>query len=183
MTMTDQQVKMIMKALSKHGNQGRAAAAAGVCRQTAAKYQRLAKLPSELQSRRGWRTRPDPFAAVWPELEARLGEAPGLWARTLLEELQEKYPGQFPSSQLRTLHRRVQWWRAMHGDDQAVEVFFPQRHRPGEAVQTDFTHTGEMGPYKCRFCSLKRLGAVKSLFSNRGSSGQGSGQACPNGRD
>ena len=160
MTMTDQQVKMIMKALSKHGNQGRAAAAAGVCRQTAAKYQRLAKLPSELQSRRGWRTRPDPFAAVWPEIEARLGEVPGLWARTLLEELQEKYPGQFPSSQLRTLHRRVQWWRALHGDDQAVEVFFPQQHRPGEAVQTDFTHTGEMGltlqgePYAPLLCHV-----------------------------
>jgi hypothetical protein len=85
-----------MKELSKQGNQGnqgnqgRAAAQAGVCRQTAAKYQRLGKLPSELKAGREWRTRPDPFAAVWPEIEARLGAAPGLWARTLLEELQEQ---------------------------------------------------------------------------------------------
>ena len=50
-TMTDQQVRMIMKGLSKHGNEGMAAAKAGVCRQTAAKYRRLGKLPSELKSR------------------------------------------------------------------------------------------------------------------------------------
>ena len=151
---------MIMKELSTHGNQGRAAAKAGVCRQTAAKYQRLGKLPSELKTGRAWRTRPDPFAAVWPEIEARLQEAPGLWARTLFEELQEKYPGQFSPGQVRTLHRRVQQWRAAQGDDQAVELFFPQQHRPGEAAQTDFTHTGELGltlqgePYAPLLCHL-----------------------------
>jgi L-rhamnose mutarotase len=59
---------MIMKELSQHGNQGKAAAKAGVCRQTAAKYQQLGKLPSELTAGRAWRTRPDPFAAVWPEM-------------------------------------------------------------------------------------------------------------------
>ena len=160
MITTDRQVKMMMKALSQHGNQEKAAAKAGVCRQTAAKYRRWGKLPSELKARHEWRTRPDPFAAVWPALEARLREAPGLWARTLLEELQEQYPGQFPPGQLRTLHRRVQRWRALHGDDRAVELFFPQQHRPGEAAQTDFTHTGELGltlqgePYAPLLCHL-----------------------------
>ena len=38
MTTTDRQVKIIMNELSKHGDQGRAAAKAGVCRQTAARY-------------------------------------------------------------------------------------------------------------------------------------------------
>jgi hypothetical protein len=153
---------MIMKELSTHGNQGRAAAKAGGCRQTAAKYQRLEKLPSELKAGREWRTRPDPLAAVWPAIEARLREAPGLWARTLLEELQEQYPGQFSPGQLRTLHRRVQQWRALHGDDQAVERFFPQQHRPGEAAQTDFPPTGELGltlpgePYAPLLCHVVR---------------------------
>ena len=58
---TDRQVRMIMKELSKQGNQGnqgRAAAKAGVCRQTAAKYQRLGKRPSELKAGREWRTSP-----------------------------------------------------------------------------------------------------------------------------
>ena len=56
---TDRQVRMIMNELSKRGNQEKAAAKAGVCRQTAAKYQRLGKLPSELKAGREWRTRPD----------------------------------------------------------------------------------------------------------------------------
>ena len=113
-----------------------------------------------VESRRPWRTRPDPFATVWPELEARLREAPGLWARTLFEELPEKYPGQFSPGQVRTLHRRVQQWRAAHGNDQTVELFFPQQHRPGEAAQTDFTHTGELGltlqgePYAPLLCHV-----------------------------
>lgn len=144
-TTTDRQVRIMMKELSKQGNQGVAAAKAGVCRQTAAKYSRLGKLPSALKRGRTWRTRPDPFAAVWPAVEARLREEPGLWVRTLFEELQEQYPGHFPPGQLRTLYRHVQCWRVLHGDDRSAELFFPQQHRPGEAAQTDFTHTGELG--------------------------------------
>jgi hypothetical protein len=89
-----------------------------------------------------------------------LGAAPGLWARTLFEELQEHYPGQFGPGQLRTLQRRVQQWRVVHGDDRTIELFFPQQHRPGEAAQTDFTHTGELGltlrgePYAPLLCHL-----------------------------
>jgi hypothetical protein len=133
------------KELSKQGKQGIAAAKAGVCRQTAAKYQRSGKLPSELKGIRHWRTRKDAFAEVWPEVEAWLGETPGLWVEMLFERLQEKYPGRFEPGQQRTLYRRVRRWRALHGDDNAHEVFFPQQHRPGEAAQTDFTHTGELG--------------------------------------
>jgi hypothetical protein len=49
MTTTDLQVRIIMKELSKHRNQGRAAAKAGICRQTAARYIQAGKLPSELK--------------------------------------------------------------------------------------------------------------------------------------
>jgi hypothetical protein len=145
MTTTDQQVKIMKKELSKHGNQGVAAAKAGVCRQIGAKYIHSGKLPSESSSVRPWRTRADPFAEVWPEVEDRLRERPGLWARSLFEELQERYPGRFQPGQLRTLYRRMRAWRALHGDDQGYEVFFPQQHRPGEAAQTDFTATRELG--------------------------------------
>ncbi len=145
MTTTDQQVMIMKKELSKHGHQGLAAARAGVCRQTGAKYIHLGKLPSESKGVRYWRTRADPFAEVWPEVENRLRERPGLWARSLFEELQERYPGRFQPGQLRTLYRRVRTWRALHGDDQGYEVFFPQQHRPGEAGQTDFTATTELG--------------------------------------
>jgi hypothetical protein len=160
MTTTNRQVNIMSKELSKQGKQGVAAAKAGVCRQTAAKYQRLGKLPSELKSVRDWRTREDPFAEVWPEVEAWLRQTPGLWARTLFEHLQEAYPGRFEPGQLRTLYRRVRRFRALHGDDRGYQVFFPQQHRPGEAAQTDFTHTGELAmtlqgaPYAPLLCHV-----------------------------
>lgn len=159
-TTKDRQVSIMRKELSKHGDQGKAAAKAGVCRQTAAKYQRSGKLPSELKKVRDWRTREDGFADVWPQVEAWLRQTPGLWVGTLFERLQEQYPGRFEPGQLRTLYRRVRRFRALAGDDEGHEVFFPQQHRPGEAAQTDFTHTGELAmtlegaPYAPLLCHV-----------------------------
>jgi hypothetical protein len=107
MTTTDLQVRIIMKELSKHGNQERAAAKAGVCRQTAARYIEAGKLPSELKKAHDWQTKPNPFAEVWPEIEARLKQEPGVWVRFLFEDLQEHYPGRFTPGQMRTLHRHI----------------------------------------------------------------------------
>jgi hypothetical protein len=140
MTTTDLQVRIIMKELSKHGNQERAVVEAGVCRQTAAKYIQAGKLSSELKRTHEWQTREDPFAEVWPEIEARLRQEPGVGVRFLFEDLQERYPGRFTPGQQRTLHRHIAKWRVLHGEE-GPEVFFPQQHRPGEAGQTDFTHT------------------------------------------
>lgn len=61
---------------------------------------------------RWWRTRPDPFAAVWAEVAACLAASPGRTAKAIFVALQQRYPGQFPDVQLRTLQRRVQVWRA-----------------------------------------------------------------------
>jgi len=141
MATTDQQLRIIMKELSKHRNQGRAAAKAGVCRQTAARYIQAGRFPSELKKAHEWQTRENPFAEVWPGIEARLRQEPGVWVRFLFEDLQERYPGRFTPGQLRTLYRHIAKWRALNGEDQGHEVFFPQQHRPGEAGQTDFTHT------------------------------------------
>jgi hypothetical protein len=85
MTTTDLQVRIIMKELSKHGNQERAAVKAGVCRQTAAKYIQAGKLSSELKRAHEWQTREDPFAEVWPEVEARLRQEPGVWVVILVD--------------------------------------------------------------------------------------------------
>jgi transposase InsO family protein len=41
------------------------------------------------------------------------------------------------------LQRRIQQWRAAHGPDKLVVL--AQQHRPGEAAQTDFTRTAELG--------------------------------------
>ena len=52
-------------------------------------------------------------------------------------------PGRYREGQLRTFQRRVKQWRAEHGPPR--EIFFPQEHRPGEAMQTDFTWAGALG--------------------------------------
>lgn len=46
-------------------------------------------------------------------------------------------PGVYQEGQIRTFQRRVRQWRAQEGPPK--EVFFAQDHRPGEAIQTDFT--------------------------------------------
>jgi hypothetical protein len=58
-----------------------------------------------------WRTRKDPFEGVWAEIEQWLSAEPERTAKSLLEELQRKYPGQYGEGQLRTLQRRVKEWR------------------------------------------------------------------------
>ncbi len=61
---------------------------------------------------RWWRTRVDPFAEVWGELEQALEAQPERTAKSLFEELQQRYPDTFPDAQLRTLQRRIARWRA-----------------------------------------------------------------------
>lgn len=97
----------------------------------------------EHQAKRGrphdWRTRIDPLLDVWEsELVPMLERQPQLQALTLLEHLQQKHPGQYGRSVLRTLQRRVQQWRATAGP--AKEVMFELEHRPGEMGLSDFTH-------------------------------------------
>ena len=62
---------------------------------------------------RYWRTRPDPFEDVWPEVLYWLGEDPDATAKSLFERLMVEYPGKFQSGQLRTLQRRVKEWRCV----------------------------------------------------------------------
>ena len=61
---------------------------------------------------RTYRTRVDPFAAAWPQVEQWLNEQPNANAKDLFLRLQEIMPGAFPPGQLRTLQRRVKQWRS-----------------------------------------------------------------------
>lgn len=132
-----------MEEMAKHGRIGVAAMKAGMDRKTARKYAREGELPSNLKKTRTWRTRADPFAEDWPALEAMLADAPELQAKTLFEHLLRIRPLAYEVGQLRTLQRRVRQWRAQNGPPQ--EVYFAQAHRPGEAMQTDFTWVTELG--------------------------------------
>ena len=107
---------------------------------------RKGPLPSEKKVRRRQRTRPDPFAGVWDEEIVPLLKADVegiLTAPTILEWLDERHPGSFGRSHLRTLQRRMRDWRALNGPDR--EVYFEQKHPPGREAQMDFTHCGELG--------------------------------------
>lgn len=87
---------------------------------------------------RHWRTRKDPLEAVWDSmLVPLLKERPALTPTTLLEMLQDKYPGQYPNSLRRTMQRRVCEWKLQYGAEQ--EVMFRQRHQPGLRGLSDFT--------------------------------------------
>jgi transposase InsO family protein len=141
---TDAQVRKLMEEFGKHGKVGVAALRSGMHRETATKYLKTRKLPSELKKPRDWRTRPDPFEEDWSLVETLLLDAPELEAKALFEWLSEhRRPGRYQEGQLRTFQRRVKRWRATDGP--AKEVFFAQEHRPGEAMQTDFTSCNELG--------------------------------------
>ncbi|MGH7151973.1 MAG: IS21 family transposase [Planctomycetota bacterium] len=120
-----------------------AAAKAGMSENTARRYREAGRLPSEMRPERSWRTRRDPFAEVWPEVRGMLERAPGLQATTIFAELRRRDPVLFAEGQLRTLHRRVRSWRALHGPER--EVYFPQVYRPGEQGQSDFTEARSLG--------------------------------------
>lgn len=60
---------------------------------------------------RYWRTRKDPYADVWPEVEQQLAKTPNVTAKRLFRWLCLRYPGKFKPGQLRTLQRRIRDWR------------------------------------------------------------------------
>lgn len=156
MRVTDAQVRKLRSEMIRCGKVGVAGARAGMSRNTAAKYLATDELPSELRRPRTWRTRPDPFEEVWPAIAAKLQEQPALQAKTLFQELMTTKPGNYHEGQLRTLQRRLKQWRAQEGPNK--ELFLPQEHRPGEALQTDFTSMNSLGisiagvPYEHLLC-------------------------------
>jgi hypothetical protein len=66
---------------------------------------------NKCKAERWWRTHPDAFADIWPEVVQRLEQTPDLQAKALFRLIQHQYPGEFKDSQLRTFQRRVRQWR------------------------------------------------------------------------
>src|SRR3972149_4867060 len=103
-----------MKDLGKEETLEKAALRSGMSENTARRYRdgapRKGKRPP-----RTHRTRPDPFAEVWPAVVKMLEEAPGLEAKTIFDVLLERPDTTFTPGQLRTLQRKIKNWRAKHG--------------------------------------------------------------------
>ena len=138
----DAEVRLLRRERQKGTTQAVAAARAGMSERTARKYERLGSLPSQMKGARRYRTRPDPFAEDWPWVRGELERDPALQGVTLFGLLCARRPGRYEESQLRTLQRHIQRWRALAGPER--EVMFAQRHEPGEAAQSDFTHMDDL---------------------------------------
>ncbi len=61
---TDEQVRLLRKKMTEGKTMATAAAAAGMSERSAYTWKQ-GGLPSETKTPRGWRTRPDPLAAIW----------------------------------------------------------------------------------------------------------------------
>jgi transposase len=131
-----------MKELNEGETLERAALKSGMSENTARRYRKGAA-PKGRRPGRTYRTRPDPFEAVWPEVEKMLEAAPGLEGKTIFARLLERPDAEFSEGQLRTLQRKIRRWRAEYGPQK--EVMFPQEHRAGEYGQSDFTSMNDLG--------------------------------------
>lgn len=62
--------------------------------------------------RRHWRTRKDPFEAVWPQVLTWLEAEPDQTGTEIFDRLRSEHRGVFGDGQLRTLQRRLSDWRS-----------------------------------------------------------------------
>ena len=98
-------------------------------------------LPSQQDRTRRCRARQDPFVEIWrEELAPMLQTIPHLRTTTILGELQHRYLGRYRDRLLRSLQRRVAYWRATEGPER--ELIFRQEHPPGRQALSDFTNGG-----------------------------------------
>ena len=138
---TDGQVRRLLRELDSGTPLATAAGRAGMTDKTARHYRDDRTPPSTRKKSRGprtYRTRPDPFAAVWPMVEQRLAAEPRLLAKTLFDWLRRERPGEFLDSHRRTFERRVRQWRATRGPGKPI--MFRQVHAAGDLAASDFTH-------------------------------------------
>jgi len=109
---------------------------------TVRKYRDAKVLPSQRERLpRDYRTRRDPLAEFWGEVELLLKHDSQLKPITILDWLKQKHnrSGSEPivtDSIRRTLERRVARWKLAHEVEQDVK--FPQVHQPGDVVAFDF---------------------------------------------
>ena len=118
-----------------------AAARAGFSTATAYRIEADPRAPSQKKAPRG-RRRPDPLALYWDaEIVPMLKAAPGIRVIGVLQELRRRHPD-LSRNIRRTLERRIQAWRGLHGPEQ--DVIFRQEHPPGRLGLSDFTDAGDL---------------------------------------
>ena len=137
---TDVQVRKLRRFLEQGSSLAQASWRTGMSEKTARHYRDNTALPSVRSKQklpRTYRTRVDPFAAVWSEVEGQLRAEPRLLAKTLFDWLRQHHPGEFLDSHRRTFERRVRQWRAREGPGKLA--IFRQVHGAGDLAASDFT--------------------------------------------
>ncbi|MEZ6853090.1 IS21 family transposase [Halodesulfovibrio aestuarii] len=133
---TEQQVGLYMTN-RKTQTQKVSAARAGFSERTGRRIEKKEFQPTKGQ-KRAWRTRTDPLEAVWePIVLPLLRSIPKITAVGIFDQLCANYSDLFDTRSRRTLERRINHWRQLHGPEK--EAVFLQEHIPGELGITDFT--------------------------------------------
>ena len=134
---TDHQFRIYQKMRKSGLTQAISSAKAGFSERTGRTLEKAGILPSQREKKPRGKV-PGPLERVWePVIVPLLKENPQLNCRTLLDHLEDLYPGQYSDSNLRSLQRRTSHWRALNGEEQ--EIMFRQRHLPGRQGLSDFT--------------------------------------------
>ena len=137
-----EQVKVYMRKRKEGKTQETAAAKANISERSGRRIEKDELQPGS-KRKRNWRTRTDPFEAVWEsEIVPLLDKKPKLTPITLFEKLQDDHPGDYPDSKKRTFQRRVSEWKALYGPDK--EIMFRQEQVVGRMGLSDFTKLKEV---------------------------------------
>lgn len=132
---SDKQVNLYMEQRAKY-SQVIAAAKSGISERTASRIDNGVHQPN--LSKRSWRTRADPLALVWESIVLPLlQQSDELTPIGVFDFLCEQHSDQFNPKTRRTLERRINRWRQLHGC--AKEVMFTQTHALGALGIADFT--------------------------------------------
>jgi DNA-binding XRE family transcriptional regulator len=141
-SINSEQVKLYMKERKAGKSQEAAAAKVGISERSGRRIEK-GDLQSGSKRKRNWRTRKDPFEAVWKEeIEPLLSKNAEFSPITLFEKLQKDHPGKYQDSTLRTFQRRVSQWKALSGPGK--EVMFRQDQVIGRMGLSDFTKLKEV---------------------------------------
>jgi len=146
---TDRKVSSIWMWLDQGCSVAAIAGRLKVSERTVRKYRNQTQLPSRIdRPPRTYRTRIDPLAEYWPEIEAQLNKDRQLKPLAILNWLKQGYnrPGCAPvidDSIRRTLERRIAVWKIANGVEN--EVRFPQVHHPGDVIAFDFVVMNSLG--------------------------------------
>jgi transposase len=141
---SNEQFTTLVRAMNKLNHIQDSADISGMHRNTASKYIKKGKLPSELKKKTAKIEVPSVFPeGHWSEVVSLLTASPELQATAIYDYLQEKYPDYYTGKELRSLQRQIRQWRIK--DSQESEVMFYQNYKPGERSQSDFVHMNYLG--------------------------------------